>query len=203
MKKTTQLVLVRHAETTMITENRLHGHLDAPLSEKGLRDTRKTAEHFREQSFDALYASSLGRAVLTAEIIGEAIELNPIILDGLRERYYGWLEGKSLDIFEPDLTGAFWMRPFVRLALFASGEHENHFVKRVVRTIEEISDKHKGQRLMLVLHWGTLSILTKYFLGESLKNWQSVGPWTACGISEFHTNGKGWKTVRLDDTNHL
>jgi len=105
MNKTTQITLVRHAETTMISGNKIHGHLDAPLSEAGLIDTRKTAEYFRGQHFDTLYSSSLGRALRTAEIIGKAVQLDPIPVDKLRERYYGRLEGKSLDRFEPDGSG--------------------------------------------------------------------------------------------------
>jgi len=41
MTPPTQIILVRHAETVMIQENRIHGHLDAPLSEAGLRAAQK------------------------------------------------------------------------------------------------------------------------------------------------------------------
>ena len=70
MTKSTEIVLVRHAETTMISDNRIHGQLDAPLTELGITAAKKTAENFRGQKFDAFYASSLGRAMKTAEIIG-------------------------------------------------------------------------------------------------------------------------------------
>lgn len=203
MAKSTEIVLVRHAETTMISEARIHGHLDAPLTENGIRAARKTAAALSADSFDAFYSSSLGRAMRTAGIIGDSIGLAPAPVDGLRERYYGWLEGKSLALFEPDLTGPAFMHPFIKFALHVSGEKDDEFPKRVVRAFEEILGKHEGKRILMVVHWGILSILAKYFKGESMGGWQSVGPWTACGITEAHLNGRGWKIIRLDDSRHL
>lgn len=203
MGKTTQLILVRHAETTMITGKRIHGHLDAPLSKQGLRDTRKTAEILRGEHFDSFYCSSLGRALRTAEIIGEAIGKTPTALDNLRERYYGHLEGKSLDLFEPDGSGPWYMRPYVDLALWLTGEREKPFIQRVMGAIQEIAAKHQGQRVLLVVHWGILGILSQYFQGKDVNQWRLIGPWIACGISEVHSNGSGWKVIRVDDGSHL
>jgi 2,3-bisphosphoglycerate-dependent phosphoglycerate mutase len=203
MAKLTEIVLVRHAETTMISDNRIHGQFDAPLTEDGIKAAQKTAEIFRGQSFDAFYASSLGRAMRTAEIIGEAINMRPVPVDGLRERNYGWLEGKPLAFFEPDLTGPAFMHPYIKFALHASGEGDEEFPDRVLKTTEEIIQRHAGQRVLLVIHWGILSILTRYFRGEDMHGWQSVGPWTACGISEIHKNGSEWQIIRLDDHSHL
>lgn len=203
MEKTTQLVLIRHGETTMIADNRIHGHLDAPLSESGVRDARKTAEYFRGQRFDALYASSLGRAMSTASIIGEAIQLQPIPVDGLRERYYGLLEGKPMNLFEPDGSGPWYLRPYVYLALGLTGESEQHVARRAVRSIEELLSKHQGERIMAVVHWGMLGVLSQYFQGKDIYAWRTIGPWTACGISEFHAIDGRWRVVRLNDGKHL
>ena len=203
MPNTTQLVLVRHAETTMTERNRIHGHSDAPISKSGMRAIKKTAKHFRGQRFDALYSSSLGRALTTAKHIGKAVGLKPIPLDGLRERGYGWLEGKLLPYFEPDLTGPVWLRPIVRLALLASGESEQKFIKRVITTTEGILSGHQHQRVMMVIHWGLLSMLSKYLTEKSTHGWHEIGPWTACGITEFHAYGRGWHTIRINNAAHL
>jgi len=203
MTISTEIVLVRHAETTMISDNRIHGQIDAPLTEHGIAAAIKTAEYFRGQKFDAFYASSLGRAMKTAEIIGDAINMQPVPVDGLRERNYGWLEGKPLAFFEPDLTGPAIMHPIIKFALCASGEGDQEFPRRVIKSFDEIYQRHLAQRVLLVIHWGILSILTRYFRNEDMNGWQSVGPWTACGISEFHKNGSGWRIIRLDDNSHL
>ncbi len=129
--------------------------------------------------------------------------MQPVPVDGLRERNYGWLEGKPLAIFEPDLTGPAFMHPVIKFSLHVSGERDGEFSNRIVKNVEEIIQRHSGQRVLLVIHWGILSIMTRYFKGESMEGWQSAGPWTACGISEFRKNGKGWQTIRSDDHSHL
>ena len=203
MNNPTQVVLVRHAQTEMITENRIHGHSDSPLSKKGVRDANKTAGHLREQSFDAFYSSSIGRAMRTAEIIGDAINMAPVPTDGLKERYYGWLEGKSLSLFEPDLTGPKIMHPVIKFALKTSGESAEDFIDRVINTFGHITAKHKEQRILIVLHWGILSILTQYLQGKDLAVWREIGPWTSCGISEFHQKENIWQPIQLDNSSHL
>lgn len=203
MSKNTQLLLVRHAETAMIAENKIHGHSDGPLSDNGLRDSQKAAAYFRGQKFDAFYSSSLGRAMHTAEIIGDAIEQKPVPVDDLRERYYGHLEGKPLHLFEPDGSGIWILRPYVHLALWLTGESEKHFVKRVIKGIDKIVQDHQGQRILIVTHWGVLGILSQYFQGKDVSQWRQIGPWIACGVSEFHSNKKGWETIRLDDGHYL
>jgi len=194
---------VRHAQTEMITENRIHGQSDSPLSQKGVRDAKKTADYLSGQSFDMFYSSSIGRAMRTAEIIGQSINIAPVPTDGFKERCYGWLEGKPLSLFEPDLSGPKIMRPFIEFALKISGESAENFIDRVVKTFNHITAKHRGQSILVVLHWGILSVLTQYLQGKNLAVWREIGPWTSCGISEFHQNGKKWQPIYLDDSSHL
>jgi probable phosphoglycerate mutase len=203
MTTSTRVVLVRHAETEMITKKLIHGHSDSPLSEKGIRDAQKTADYFRGQRFDAFYSSSIGRAVRTANIIGNAINIPPVPTDGLKERYYGWLEGKPLSLFEPDLTGPRIMHPIIELALKMTGESSQNFLDRVITTFESIVAKHEGQRILIVLHWGILSVLTQYLQGKDLAVWREIGPWTSCGISEYQQNENHWHPLYLDRSSHL
>ncbi len=203
MTLSTQVILVRHAQTEMITKNRIHGHSDSPLSQKGVRDANKTADRLRGQSFGAFYSSPIGRAMHTAEIIGNVINRVPVPNDGLKERYYGWLEGKPLSLFEPDLSGPKIMHPFINIALKASGESANFFVDRVISTFDDITTRHKKQRILFVIHWGLLSILTQYLQGKDLSVWREIGPWTSCGISEFHQKENTWQPIYLNNSSHL
>ncbi len=203
MLKTTQVILVRHAQTQTITSHRIHGQTDGPLSKKGVRDAEKTAEHFRGQAFDAFYSSPLGRAMATAKMIGSAINMDPTPADGFMERFYGWLEGRNMKWFEPDLSGPKLTLPLVKLALWASGESGDDFVARVVSTFDKIADRHRGERVLIVLHWGILSVLTQHLQGKDLSVWRAVGPWTACGISEYHHINGAWQPLYLDSSSHL
>lgn len=200
---TTQLFLVRHADTTMLSDNKINGQSDSPLSEAGLRDSQKTADYFHGQNFDAFYASSLGRAMHTAEIIGKSIKKDPTPDDRLMERYFGHLEGKQLNLFSPDGNGVWLFRPYVNLVLALTGESEKKFINRIIESIQEITAEHQGGRILVVTHWLALSIIAQFLQGNNMKGWRDVGPWTACGISEFQSNGSNWKVVRLNEDRHL
>lgn len=87
------LYLVRHGETTFNAEGRIQGHLDAPLSELGLRQARMIARRLEGETFSAVYSSDLVRARVTAEIIanthGIPVHTTPL----LREAYLGVVQG--------------------------------------------------------------------------------------------------------------
>jgi hypothetical protein len=88
MTISTEIVLVRHAETTMISDNRIHGQIDAPLTELGITAAKKTAENFRGQKLEPFYASS-GRHE-NSGIYRQPINMKPVPVDGLRGITAGW-----------------------------------------------------------------------------------------------------------------
>jgi len=203
MRNNTQVLIVRHGETKLLQKDRIHGQLDSPLSPKGISDAHKTAARLSSEHFDVLYCSPLGRARQTAAIIGEPLGLEPIPVHGLQERSYGWLEGKKLSWFEPDESGPRILLPIVRLSLKLSGEDPQEMVLRTIDAFETIISNHLHQRILIVAHWGTLSILKLYLDGSDTSMWRSVGPWTACSITEYHKNGSDWHPVHIDAADHL
>ncbi|HEX9986769.1 MAG TPA: histidine phosphatase family protein [Thermoanaerobaculia bacterium] len=98
-----RLILVRHGETVHNVAGIAQGWNDSALSEKGERQVHAVAQRLAALHGDALYSSSLGRALATARIIGEATGLEVRPLDDLREMSYGRWEGKSfLDVRRED-----------------------------------------------------------------------------------------------------
>src|SRR5947199_10266519 len=98
--------------------DRWEGHDDSrPLSERGRRDLRRTAAVLaRRETVDVLCTSPLVRAVQTAEIVAEALEIDDVqVLEELRtdvpvqqvlERV-AQLDAKRLGLVghDPQLTG--------------------------------------------------------------------------------------------------
>lgn len=72
----TRVYLIRHAETTWNAERRLQGTLDAPLSDRGMRQLRDLTEALQAVQLAAIYSSPLSRARDTAEPIGAAHSLH-------------------------------------------------------------------------------------------------------------------------------
>jgi uncharacterized phosphatase len=137
----TTLLLVRHGETDWNAAGRLQGHTDRPLNDHGRKQAKELADRLAGEGADAIYASDLARAKETAEIIGMRLGL-PVVIDAdLREKNFGNWEG---------LTGD------ERIHVEFEGESVQEHRERVLRAIERISERHPGQRVIVVTHGGSL-----------------------------------------------
>src|SRR5687768_17379924 len=88
----TQVVLIRHGETEWNRDQRIQGHLDVPLSERGLRQAERLAAWLAEEAPAAVLSSDLRRARVTAEVL--AAGRVPVVLEPrIREGRFGSFEG--------------------------------------------------------------------------------------------------------------
>lgn len=95
-----RLILVRHGETDWNSEHRIQGQQDVSLNAAGLEQAERLAARFAEMRIDALYASDLSRAYMTAQAINQHHRL-PIRKDErLRELGYGKYEGLTFGEIE-------------------------------------------------------------------------------------------------------
>lgn len=98
-----QLILVRHGETVHNVAGIAQGWNDSALSAAGEEQVRSLAERLAAIGVDALYSSSLQRALTTARAISATTGLPIRVLDDLREMNYGGWEGRSfLDVRQSD-----------------------------------------------------------------------------------------------------
>ena len=92
------LVLLRHGESSLNAEGRFSGWADCPLTATGVRQAHDAARLLRDAGvgFDVCFTSVLSRAVETAVIVLEELDLVGISVTRtwrLNERHYGILEG--------------------------------------------------------------------------------------------------------------
>lgn len=94
---TIRLYLVRHGETPMNQAGKLQGITDAPLTARGQLAAKKLGELLKDVPFKQAFSSDRQRAVDTAnEILSFHNPMPPLKqLTGLREYYFGGLEGQS------------------------------------------------------------------------------------------------------------
>lgn len=86
--------LARHGETEWNRVGRWQGKTDIPLSDVGRAQAQALRERVRGRGIVRIYASDLGRARETADIVASALGLTPVTLDErLRERGFGCFEG--------------------------------------------------------------------------------------------------------------
>ena len=88
-----ELWLIRHGETDWNTQGRIQGFANQPLNAKGISQAQRLAARLAGVRFDAVYASDLERARVTAQtaLPGADLQLD----QRLRELSYGVLEGKA------------------------------------------------------------------------------------------------------------
>ncbi len=199
----TRFTLVRHGTTEWMERYLLHGVSDSPLSERGLHEAHWVAERLRGEHFDAFYSSPLGRAMQTARIIGEAVGMVPVPLEGLRELDFGWLEGGPI-VFQPEnrslITGLQVM--LSGLGMLLSGERPRRFQRRVVEAFAFMANAHPDGRVLAVTHSATQSVFLNYI--DSGGSDGRYHGWKPCAITEVEMapDGSG-RVITFNDRAHL
>ncbi len=180
----TTLLLVRHAETEDNVAVRLSGWTDADLSPRGEEQIRILADHFNRHHHQAaaVYASPLIRARRTAEAIGALTGHRLVLLDDLREMYFGELDGRPFEELkqaygylldaDEDAENDDFMWP--------NGESRTGFHSRVMRAIQRIAATHPGQSVGIVTHGGVIATFLTAINGESPAYWRR---WTVANAS--------------------
>lgn len=140
------LVLVRHGETAWNAEGRLQGQTNIPLNDRGRAQAHAAGQVLGSEAWDVVVSSSLGRAIETAELIGQNLGLALTEkIQGLQERSYGDAEGhlvRDLPREQIDL-------------LLRSAEPEQEVAARGLAALDGLARRHAGQRIVAVAH-GTL-----------------------------------------------
>jgi len=93
-----KLILLRHGESEWNFLNKFTGWTDVGLTENGIKEAKFSGQQILKQNFtvDTVYTSLLVRAIHTAEIVSDIINIdkNDIKYDWrLNERHYGSLQG--------------------------------------------------------------------------------------------------------------
>jgi len=99
------LYFVRHGETDWNAEKRFQSITDVPLNARGLAQAQCCAEELQRRGvhITELRCSPLSRAHVTAQIIGSALSLEPVVDTRLMEMNFGEWEGW----LEPELSRQF------------------------------------------------------------------------------------------------
>ncbi|MFW5887967.1 MAG: histidine phosphatase family protein [Bacteriovoracia bacterium] len=95
------IYLIRHGQDKDNAKGILNGHRNTQLTQKGEEQARTLAKKLKDYDIDILISSPLDRALRTAKIIGDNIEVKVTIDELLIERDFGILTGKHVtDITE-------------------------------------------------------------------------------------------------------
>lgn len=166
------IYLVRHGETEWNREERIQGHLDSPLTPKGRHQARAAGRLLGRLIEDpaalALYASPLGRARQTADIVADALGLGaqPWRHDErLKEITWGDWDGRTHAEIEARWPGGLDRREARHwTAVPPGGESYAMLASRVESWLKSLS----GHECRVLVAHGTLGrVLRGLYLGLS------------------------------------
>jgi broad specificity phosphatase PhoE len=150
------ILLARHGETDYNRERRFQGQGDVPLNARGIEQARELAELARAEPLAALYASPIRRARQTAEIVAEAIGLEPRYDARFAEHDVGeWQERLFDDVAreQPELWAA-WQAGGEDWR-FPGGESLGEQQERVVAGLVDVTQRRELPALV-VCHRGAI-----------------------------------------------
>lgn len=198
-----KLLLVRHGQTAGNSLDRYWGRTDVELSEAGLRHAEQLRERLRGYKINAVYASRLKRATITARIISEPHHLSPTPCPDLDEIDFGDFEGLTFDEIgqrHPKLAAqlARWtIRP-----RFPGGESATEFEARVAAFLPRLATHAESETVLVVAHAGTLRMLICDLLKVGLTHWRKFRL-DLGSLSIVDTHGPVAVLSLLNDVSHL
>jgi len=158
--------IARHGETENNRAGRLSGWIDTPLTENGLVPTKAAIEKLKKvPTFDAVYASDLGRAFITAYEISRGLGLTEqriIRLPGLREVNYG----DAANMLRDDAYKLYPQLDRDTHYVMPNGESLDQMQRRAVSTVVELDGQHTDATLLLVAHSGVMAALNASYQGK-------------------------------------
>jgi broad specificity phosphatase PhoE len=169
----TRIYLVRHGATQLTAENRFSGAVGVDLSEEGRRQAARLGDRLRRDGIDAIYSSSLSRAVETATIIGGRCGVTPAIVDSLREIDHGHWEGLTRAEVEERFAAEYkaWEEdPFTYAP--EGGESGVAVLARALPCIRDVVTNHPAQNVLVVSHKATIRILISSLLGFDARGYR-------------------------------
>lgn len=104
MNNKTTFYLARHGQTEWNVEHRIQGQLDSFLTSEGKQQASQLAAQCRELNITQVLTSSLGRAVQTANICAEQLNITVKPVPGFEERHFGIWQGKLVSEVNGDLN---------------------------------------------------------------------------------------------------
>jgi broad specificity phosphatase PhoE len=163
---TTRLILIRHGETDWNVEGRYQGQADPPLNQRGLAQARQLAQKLRGVGLDVLYSSPLRRALQTAQILAEALDVPLHTEPRLMEIHQG--EWQTLLYAEiaaryPELFDRWQTEPWT--VTLPGGENIAQVQERVYAAVDEILSRHEGQCIGMVAHRLPITLLKIRYQG--------------------------------------
>lgn len=181
--------LVRHGETVWHAENRYAGASDVALTTRGAEQAESLGRWAVTAGLDAVYASTLSRAIKTAEPSASATGLELLTDADLVEVDFGTGEGMTrveMAKLFPDALSAFLARPAENP--LPNGEQGLRAIARSRSALNRIVTTFPEGEVLVVMHSTLLRLLICSLAGIEPNDYRRVFP---------HIDNCSLNTVRM------
>jgi 2,3-bisphosphoglycerate-dependent phosphoglycerate mutase len=172
----TYLYLIRHAQSFGNAEPIIASlKSDRGLNAIGVEQAQRLRDRLAagEIAADVLLASTMPRALQTAQIIAPALGLPVQPDDDLQELRVGIADGMLATEAHARFGVSVATDSFTPIA--PKGESWSGFTLRVAATLDRIIRQHQGKRIVAVTHGGYVAAAFIYFFGLNLLKMPPVG----------------------------
>lgn len=160
----TKIYLARHGETLWNKTQRLQGQLDSELTTLGKAQSLDVAIKLVTKNIDVIISSPLGRAMESAFICQEKLQVAHHISSDLMERNLGSWQGKEVNKLRLLPEYAEMLNQVTSLEL-NSAESALSCGQRILNSIKQLANEHLGQNLLIIFHGEALRCLL-FLLGK-------------------------------------
>jgi alpha-ribazole phosphatase len=185
----TRLFLVRHGEVE--GDGILHGHVDVPLTGKGLAQAEAAAEKLAAEPLAAVYSSDLQRARVGAQLVARGRGLTAAEDPAFRELHMGEWDGRAFaELLQTDRERFHaWWADLEGYPL-PGGESLSQLRDRVLPALRTLLGRHAGESICLVAHGGVNRVILFDALGLSLSHYHRLAQDYGCvNLLEVHADG--------------
>lgn len=184
-----RVFVARHGEADYETD--LLADHGGSLSSAGRAQSRALAEALAGERIAHVYASSMSRAVQTAEIAAGRLGVDVTVREGLREFSVGSFAGETGDPDPFRETFDSWLDGRLDAGILG-GETGSQVVDRVRAVLEEAADRFRGEAVLVISHGGAICTAIPN-LARNLDPRHLVGrPLANCDVVELAADADGW-----------
>ena len=170
----TRLILIRHGETDWNVEGRYQGQADPPLNSRGFQQAEllaellasRPAESAQDSGMQLIYTSPLKRALQTARIISQQLNITLHVEPRFMEIHQGDWQTRlraEIESLYPDLFKRWETKPWEVTP--PQGEHLQEVQKRVFAAVDEILHLHPNEVIGIVSHRIPIALIKMRFQG--------------------------------------
>ena len=187
-----ELYAARHGQTVANLERRRQGRGDSPLTEQGIEQAIELRKEIEDIEFDAVYCSTLGRALETAKI---ALNARYRINEDSRlvEFGFGVMDGmliEEADIAYPE-SGSLFMTDPASYKIPPGGESVSEIITRVDSFLNDIISMNYN-KVFVLTHGLTMRVLYACTIDKAIPTIAQAPHYENCELVRYTYDFGKW-----------